>query len=270
YQLSVWVLTAGGAVLPIYIGKYPGPGIWTGAQAVGFAIFATGLAGFTRIFMEIIARVTIPVLSRSQSDKKIVAKTLEKVLETTALTSFGLMAVTFVFAEEIITFFYTAKWLPAASFLRLQLVQSAEMAVGLILTNALLSLGLSGTYRNLNILWALLQWTLTIPLVSVFGFNGFGVASILVSATGIFLPFMFLKKRVQFAFWSKFLPSLGVSLLTGWVFFQIKNFVRIDNLLHLGVLGFLGLSFYTVCASIVLKKTIMTNARYFLALIKKA
>lgn len=269
FQVSSWVGLVNAAVVPLYIGNFPGPGGWSGAQAVGFVSFAAGIAAFSRFFSEIIGQLIFPVVSRAQTDLRRARISIERSLEVTALTTFGLIAVVFALSREVTSLVYTEKWLPAVPLLRLQLLQSVELALGLILMNGLLAFGASRVYLWMHVLWAVLQWALTVPLVGAMGFVGLGWASLAVSATSVFLPWMLLRKKISFAFFSKVLPTLLVSTLTLVVTLLVKRMVAVETLWTLLLVGGVGGLFYAAAVLVFLRQTVVTNARYLWTLLRK-
>src|SRR3989344_4444786 len=268
FQLAAIIGLVNGAVIPVYIGKYPGPGGWSGPQAVGFIVFAAGLAGFSNFFSDIIGQLTFPVISRAQGDSARVRRALERALEISALTSFGLIAILFVLSREIIAIVYTDKWFPALPLLWLLLLQSAEIAVGLILANGLLALGESKTYRNLQILWAVLEWAFAVPLVLAMGFVGLGYASVLVSVTGVLVPWWLLRKRLSFSFFSTFLPEAGVACLTFFGLFFLRGFVSVHSIWSLLFLGGMGAFLYSLLALLLLRRRVTANIVYLFGIVR--
>lgn len=263
FQVSAWIGFISGAVIPVYLGNFPGPGDWTGAQAVGFITFAAGLAGFARIFSEIIGQLIFPVLSRTQKNTKKIKMVIERTLEISSLATFGLIAVMMVFSRDIINIVYTSKWLPGLPVLRLLLFQGAEISLGLILMNALLALGASRIYLKMSVFWAILQWMLTVFFVMKFGFIGFGWASIIVSATGIVIPWYLLSKRVKFKFFSKLLILFVLALVTLVVTVFFKQFVIVSSIWNLFLIAGLSVLFYGLLVLVFLRESVIFNFGYF-------
>lgn len=269
YQASSWVGLVNGAVVPFYIGNFPGPGGWSGAEAVGFITFASGVSAFTMFFAQIIGQLIFPVMARAQQDARRVRMTIERSLEMTALTSFGLAAVVFALSWEITEIVYTQKWLPAVPFLRLSLLQSVEIAVGLVLMNALLAFGASRIYLGIHAFWASLQWLLTVPLVGILGFTGLGWASLVVSGTGVVIPWLLLKKRIDFSFFSRLLPLSGIALVTLVAGLLFKRLILVENIWQLLVAGALTGLVYGAGVVVFLKEAVFTNFGYFWGLLRK-
>jgi len=148
------------------------------------------------------------------------------------------------------------------------LLQSAEIAVGLILANGLLALGESKTYRNLQILWAVLEWAFAVPLVLAMGFVGLGYASVLVSVTGVLVPWWLLRKRLSFSFFSTFLPEAGVACLTFFGLFFLRGFVSVHSIWSLLFLGGMGAFLYSLLALLLLRRRVTANIVYLFGIVR--
>jgi O-antigen/teichoic acid export membrane protein len=268
FQASAWIGLLNGAVVPVFIGNYPGPGGWSGAQAVGFLSFAAGLAAFSQFFSETIGQLIFPVISRVQSDLERVRKSIERSLEISVITSLMIIIVFFVFSREIISLVYTDKWLPSVTVLRLLLLQSIEVSIGIVLMNSLLALGEAKVFLKMSIFFAVLQWLLTIPLVLAKGFVGLGWASLLVSFTGVVLPWYLLRKRVVIYVSDKILPIIGISLVSLFASLILREVFTVDSIWTLLIVSLLSFGIYVLSAFLFLRKRFITDISYLFRMLR--
>jgi O-antigen/teichoic acid export membrane protein len=184
-----------------------------------------------------------PVCSRIQDDKKLLKRTIEKIIQFTNLTSYPLIFILLVLVKPITTIVYTDKWLPAIPALVLFTIQSVFINVGLQLVSLLMAIGKAGIVRNINIFWTVLQWLLTIPLVWAFGFNGLALAGLLVSMTN-FIPLIIVRRYVAIDIWPHTLPYLVYSAISGVFLFLIVERVVVSDFWQLLVYAMLGMMIY--------------------------
>ena len=222
-QIAGWIGLVNGAVVPLYVGRFPGPGGWSGTQAVGFVSWAAGVAAIPAAATGIFEQLLFPLLSRSQDDREFAGRIFKKVLGIVALTAFPACAALLALAPQVTAVIYTPAWLPALYSLRLAILQTAVGSLNVVALTALLAFGEAKFYRNLQGLWAILQWLLTIPLVLLFGFWGVNLASLLVTLTGLW-AFVRLRKYIRFPVFGVVKGPLVLSLFLGgflWGFSRI-------------------------------------------------
>lgn len=271
YQVSTLVNLSNVALVPFYIGTHPGPGGWSGSQAVGFITFAGGLAAFIRLISENIGYLVFPVISRAQNNISRVRLSVERSLEISSVTTFALFVVIFPLAREITVLVYTAKWLPAMPSLLTLSIQSLLITIELVLMNAILALGISTSYLNIKIILTVLQWGLTIPIVSLLGFNGYSLSTVFVSIISIFLHLHVLRKKISFNFISKILPYAILSIPIILTNLSIKTLFEIDSIWKLIFFGILNICLYFILVYIFMKKRFSQNQIYIWnILIKKS
>lgn len=126
-----------------------------------------------------IQSVMLPVLSRSQDDRKKLIETLKRTISLGVLIVTPIMVGLAVVAEPVILLLYTEKWLAAVPYMRL--LCAAEIVIPIMSSNliAIKAMGKSGTYMKLEIVRRIVM--VVILFTAVFAFDS--VFAIAVSAT---------------------------------------------------------------------------------------
>lgn len=239
YQTSAWIGLLNGAVLPVFVGKV------SGAEAVGLISWSSGVAALVTAYSSVIEQVLFPLVSRWQQHLEVIAKIWVKAARSVAAVTFLLGGLLFVLAREVIFFLYTPRWLEGLVSLQLATVQMVFGSLTAIAVAILLALGEVRFYRKMHLLWALLAWGLSVPLVVYFGFWGFNLAMVLGSLTGL-SAWLKLKKLVHFSTieivgW----PIIAMIALLGFTF-GLKQLVPITSVFTLLGFGIVGLVVYVL------------------------
>ncbi len=108
-------------------------GTLLGAEAVGFLNWALETGFFPLTFVDILARVGFPLLSRLQSEPAEFARTLERTLRVSVVITLGIAAIFLGTSVGLTEVVYSAQWLPAVSMLE---IYALVITVG-ILVNVL-------------------------------------------------------------------------------------------------------------------------------------
>ena len=232
FQMASWVGIANGAVLPVFIGRFPGPGGFAGSEAVGFVSWAGGVAAITTLASGVVEPVIFPLMSRLQDNLKLAQRVFERMLRVVSVLTFGGIALLIVLAPELIKIVFIPRWLPALPSLRLATFQMGIIVVTGLALSTLLAFGEARFFRNMNLVWAVLQWILTPALVLTLGFWGFNLAGIAVSGTALY-SFWRLRRYFKISTFSIIKVPIVVSLTSGLVILGLRQFVTIDNFSHL-------------------------------------
>jgi O-antigen/teichoic acid export membrane protein len=166
-----------------------------GAAAVGYISWASTLAFYPLMLVSIIGRVTFPAYSRASHDRKLLQEMIEGTIRAQSFVIFPAVAILVALAPSITHVIYTDKWLPALPLFYFLLVNTVVSSVNSALSAALNALGKPGTVSSLMIMWLVLGWALTIPLVLRFGLIGYGIANASISVTVVVVVYVF--KRHQ-------------------------------------------------------------------------
>lgn len=183
-----------------------------GAAAVGYINWASTLAFYPILIVNLIGRVTFPAFSRVANDRARLQEMIEATIRIQAYIIFPIVAALAVFAPYITSVIFTDKWQPAVPVLYFMLVSTALSGVSTPLVAGLNALGKPGVISRLMFMWLILDWGLIVPLVLKFGIAGYGVANAIVALSGIVTVAIF--KRHQPV---RFVRSFFVPVLTAGV-----------------------------------------------------
>ena len=256
FQSNVVIGLFYGPLILLYLGKAVGP------ANLGYFQWAAGFAVFSTFASDIMNRILFPLGARSQMDKQFFRNIIERSLVIVSATSLPLMFLMMAAAPSIIHFVYTDKWLPALPAVYLSLVQMGIIAYTGIFSVLLLARGRADVMRNMGILWAILTWLFSPPLIYFFNFVGMSLASLLVSATGIYLFFR-LRREVDFAFSGNFVPYFFGAGISGILVFLLTNILPKTLPALVLTLGS-GLAFYAVIIWFLRGKAILLNFKYLI------
>lgn len=258
FQISMWFGILNGAIVPVFVGRFPGPGGWSGPQAVGFLTWVGSVVAITTTFSGIINQIVFPLMSRLQESLKEAEKVFIKLLRVITVTTFLGTSLLVPLAPEITRIIYTPDWLPALPSLRLATLQMALIAVASPAMDTLLAFGQARFFRNMHILWAILQWGLTVPLVLFLGFWGLNLAGLLVSATA-FIALVRLQKYFKYSLFQIIKIPTFVAALTGISVFSIVQIFPINDLIHLLIFGAFGSVLYLTLIYLFMKHELIQD-----------
>lgn len=266
-QAASWVGILNGAVVPVFVGRFPGPGGWSGPEAVGFITWASGVSVLPVALAGVFEQLLFPLLSRIRGSRAFASRIFERALRMVIVVALPSGVMLFILAGEVTEIVYTPLWLPALPALRFSIIHSFLAAVSGLALTALLAFGGSKFFRKMHILWALLQWILTVPLVLIFGFWGVTLASVFVSATGLY-SFNKLREYLDIRFFKIVTyPVLG-SLLLGVVLYFWSHYFKVENFIELGVLALGGMALYMIWISVFMRRMIVKEVRLVGGLLK--
>lgn len=250
YQVSNGVGVISGALAPVAVGGF------IGTTALGLINWAGGVGAFPRFIGEIAGRIMFPIGARLAQDRRLLKIAIERAIEVTSILTLPLVAVMLALVPPITYIVFTGRWEAGIPALYLFTLQAGFMVFSVILTNALLAVGNARAVRNINLFWVALQWILTVPLVTVFGFTGFAVAALLVSLT-FFIPLWQLQKYVHISFVTLVLPYMLYAALSGIATYLYSWIFPIKSLWELLFAVFLGLAFYSIFLFLFRRKSVL-------------
>lgn len=266
FQMAGWVGILNGAVVPLFVGRFPGPGGFSGPEAVGFVNWAGGVAALAAALAGIVEQIIFPLISRIQKNLKFAARVFERALRVVSVATFGGGALLLALAPEVTKIIYTPDWLPALTALRLSIIQMSIISLNLVALGALLAFGEAKFYRNMHALWAVLQWALTVPLVLTFGFWGVNLAGVIVSATGLY-AFVRLKKYLKVDYLSSIKTPALVAVLTAGLSLIFARVVPVRNFAHLVLNAAISGSFYLFLIYLFMKEELSQDIKLVLAVV---
>lgn len=157
--------------------------------------------------------ITFPTFARLQGNPHLIRRAIEKSIYFITLVIFPLLTGMCVFfwpLTQVIPSYH--KWEDALISFVFFTLAIAPAAISSPLTNVLNAIGKINETLKLMVLWTVLTWAVTIPLLPIFGFNAVAIASFLISLTS-FLPVLMVKKYVDFCLWDQIWRQLTASFL---------------------------------------------------------
>lgn len=207
--------------------------------------------------------VTFPTFSRLQGDPKRLGRAIEKTLFFVTLFSFPLL-VGFALMLAPFTLLIPAyhKWQPALLLLFLLTFNLCWSAVTTPLVNTLNAIGKINLSLRLMLVWTFLQWTLTPLLIWRFGFVGVGLASALISFSGIYVITL-AKQKIPFDFFAQVWRQLAATaVMSVWLATGYALWSR--SMLHILLAIFTGGLIYVILIMILGAKKVTLEVRSIL------
>lgn len=222
-QIYHLTYSVSGAVTPIYVGSV------LGVNQVGYLTWAGGVGLIPWSISELISRVSFPVFSKVQKDSELFGKVMEKLFDVLAMVTMPICVLIFIFAKDITTVIYSAKWLPAVASLRLFVILGGLQSVIFLCTMALLGLGYVKFIRNVTLLSGAFFWISALILVPKLGFVGLPLAWIFGTSLQVLTVFR-VKKIIKVNYWGKYLTYFTLSVISVMPFYFIVNITSIFSL----------------------------------------
>jgi len=231
---------------------------------VGFVGWAQKWANMPlRFIMDNVIKVGFPLYSRLQDNYPVLKAGIEKAIFAVCFLTFPVLVGLSFLASPLVQFLPRyLKWQPALISLYLFCGQAALACISTVLTNVLNATGRVKTTLKLMVFWTVLTWILTPVLVFKIGFNGVGLAALLVAST-IFLPIILVRKFVTFSLWENggkpFLGALGMGIVLRLI---IPKFTF--NLFSLLIIVIIGAIVYFFLMLILAKEKILESIKLVL------
>lgn len=223
FQLNSFLALIKDDLLIAYIGKI------LPLTEVGYIGFAQKWALTPlRLIMDNIIRITFPSFSRLQDQKETLSKALEKSIFVASFIIFPSLVFLVILSPYFVHLIPKyGKWEPALFSLGFFSINAGLSSVSTPLTNALNATGRIKITLYLMVFWTVLTWILTPVLISALGFNGFSIASAIVSASVVFVVLL-VRRYINFnivnAIW---VP--GVSTFCTGIFLYFLSPMTIRN-----------------------------------------
>lgn len=148
-----------------------------GRTATGFLSWADKVAQQPLILTQLVARVSLPAFARTQQDVEEVRRHAALALKWTCLITFPFFAVIFAFADELASYIYGEKWLPAVPILYLLAINAVLVPINGLIIPVLNAIGHSGKLLAVSAAWAAAAWALAGALAAIgFGFEAVAAA----------------------------------------------------------------------------------------------
>jgi O-antigen/teichoic acid export membrane protein len=179
YQAGQIINLAKDTISPLFVG------IAVGTAAVGYINWATSLANYPIIALMLLNRLYLPAFSRLAHD----AVKLRRAAETVALFSgalvFSISAILYVFRREIIVTVFGEKWLIALPLFLPMILVNFLLVPMVVSMNVLNAQGRSRAVFKVTILLAASTWALGPVLISIYGWEIWGWANLVVNLSSI-------------------------------------------------------------------------------------
>lgn len=218
-----------------------------GARAVGFVIWAVGMATNALFLMPIVGRVTFPAYARLQHDPVALRDAIEKSIKWVAATVFPTTLLLAALGRQIVEHVYGPKWAPGLPSFYLLCIPMLNAAYSTVMVSALYGLGRAKVVLRLTLIWAVAGWSLGVPLTLLVGKNGFALAMSIVSCLSV-LSVIEMNKVVKVHFVKPLLrilvfagiPSVVIAVTSRFI---VHNAYQLAGVALAGVLGYLALMF---------------------------
>ena len=262
YQLNGFIANIKDAVTPVFVGAV------SGAAAVGYLNWAVTFSKLPILFMSDIFRVIFPTYSRIQHDKALLAKAIEKTIRFTNLFLFPTVFLLAAAGRQIVIVVFTSKWLPALPAFYLHLTGILIVGITNTFMDSLWALGRTKTAVKLLIIFTVVNWITSVPLVYKFGFIGAIMGAVIVLYVSLPLTWYYLNRIVAIRVIAQIWPAFIASAISGLVVFDLSHLaINLISLLAILILG----GFIYLAALLILEKgRLITDIRWFWGKINKS
>ncbi len=261
FQLNGFIAMIKDAVMPLFVGAI------SGAAAVGYLNWALTFSKLPILFMSDIFRVTFPTYSRIQHNKKLLQAAIEKTIRFTNLFLFPAVFLLAATAKPIIRLVFTDKWLPALPAFYIHLFGILVVGITNTFMDSFWAMGKTKIAIRLLIIFTIINWATSVPLVYKYGFIGAMIGSVIVLYVSLPLTWYYIRQivpvKVITHIWASFTAAGLAGLLTWKLAISFTtNLPTLILTLFFGGLSYLALLFLFD------KQNLLTDIRWFLAKIK--
>ena len=208
FQANTLLALAKDDLLIVYVGKI------LPFNQVGYIGFAQKWAFLPlRLIMDNVIKITFPSYSRLQHDPAALRLAIEKSLFLISFFIFPTAVFIIQYSEFLIDLIPRySKWEPAILSLSFFALNTVFSSISTPLTNFLNAIGKVKITLYFMIFWTAFTWILTPISIVTFGFNGFAVASFVISISSI-LVYLIAKRYVAFSFTKPVIRQLAASFV---------------------------------------------------------
>lgn len=235
---------------------------------VGYIAFAQKWAFMPlRLIMDNVIKITFPSYSRLQDDKISLKLAIEKSLFLVSFSIFPIAVAIFLYSPFLINLIPRySKWEPALLALSFFAANTIFSSISTPLTNFLNAIGKVRITLVFMVIWTILTWILTPALIFIYGFNGFSIASFVISITSAGV-FVVARKYVEFSFFGpvfkQFVAAIVMGLIVYFSSFMISSFFSL--FLHVGFAGIIYLSIVYLLN----REELLTTTKFILTSIRR-
>jgi len=217
YQANGFIAMVKDAVMPVFVGTV------CGAQAVGYLNWANSFSKLPILLMSDIFRITFPGFARIQGNKKLLKVALEKTLKFTNMFLFPAVFLLIATVGKIVHFVFTDKWLPGLPAFYMHSLGILVVGIANTFMNAFWSCGKVKIATRLMIIYTLVNWGVSVPLVYKLGFNGAMLGSVVVLFLSLPLNIYYMRKIIEIKIFENIWASFLAALLAGGATFLVSQ-----------------------------------------------
>lgn len=259
FQLNGFIATVKDAVMPMFVGAV------SGAGAVGYLNWAMTFSKLPILFMSDIFRVTFPTYSRIQDNKELLKKAIEKTIRFTNMFLFPAVFLLAALGRQIVTIVFTDKWLPALPAFYIHLFGILVVGIANTFMDSFWALGKTKIAIKLLLIYTVVNWGASVPLVYKYGFNGAMIGSVIVLYLSLPLTWYFMRQIVKVDVIDQVWAPFWASLVSGIViYFSSQRFV--NNLFSLIAVLIIGGLCYLALLFALERKRLVNDSKW---LVKK-
>jgi len=237
FQASSFLALFKDDLITLYLGKV------LGFEGLGYIGWAKKWAEAPmRIIMDNLSRVLFPLISRLQHDKKNISRLVEKILNyQTLLLAPAIVGLALIMNRLIHVIPKYGKWqqaLPLFYLFCLSALFSSYSTPFINLFNALGRVKISFIFM---VFWTISTWILTTSLTKAFGFYGFPITQVILSASFMLVVYQ-AKKIIRFNFLKPIYQPLIAAFIMGILAFF---------LIYLAPVSFINLTIIILLTSLI-------------------
>lgn len=228
YQGSGLVSLARDSISPVFVG------LFVGATQVGYVEWAGRLASYAVIAVFVVQRLLLSSLARLRHESQVEFERLVKsALRFSYMAVAPLAVTTLVFAAPITELVFGPQWRPGLPVFWYLWVPNLIVPAATVAVAALNALGESRLTFRYSFASMVGTWMIGVPCILCWGFVGFGVASLLVQCTNLWLV-RSAARRFRFPWVRTALPEWALAAAAagaGWLLARAATSARLEGLI---------------------------------------
>lgn len=182
----------------------------------------------------VVEQVTYPILSEHQNDKEKMRCILKRFNTSTFFIVTPMMLLICLFAEPIIVFLFTEKWLPAAPYLKILALHGIPMGLQGVNYNAIAAIGKSKTIFATTIVKRIMTISLMLLGVYIADVEGLLWGMVISSSLIILYNMILVSRCLDYSVMTQIKELFGIAVVSASAFLIImglQNWVTINNLI---------------------------------------
>ena len=189
-----------------------------------------------RFIMDNVIKITFPSYSRLRHDKGGLKLAIEKSLFLVSFFIFPIAAAIILYSPFLIEFIPEyRKWEPVLLSLAFFAASTGFSSISTPLTNLFNAIGKVKITLYFMVFWTVLTWILTPLLIGIYGYDGFAIASFIISITSIGV-FIAARKYVEFSFVKPVARQFLATLVMGGAIWLTSGIITSFPMLFLNMI----------------------------------